>query len=136
MDQKKVFFCIVGSQKFGESANAKAVMAFWWPLYSLIGVPPSTRHNLIILSDEHVNKYCESNVNAQSQTQRCPLTFKVAESLKSAVRQILAVWSADVVASKVESGENLHFKPYLSCISFYSTKFFVKSFTTQNIKPL
>ena len=34
---------------------------------------------------------------------------------RSAVRQIFAVWSALAVANKVESGLNLHLKPYFLC---------------------
>lgn len=34
---------------------------------------------------------------------------------RSAVLQIFAVWSALVVANSVESGLNLHFKPYFLC---------------------
>jgi ABC-type transport system involved in cytochrome c biogenesis permease component len=46
--------------------------------------------------------YCESPLNAQSQTHRCAVSFNSVIKVKSAVRHILAVWSADVVANNLE----------------------------------
>ena len=46
--------------------------------------------------------YCESPLNAQSQTHRCAISFNSVIKVKSAVYHILAVWSADVVANNLE----------------------------------
>ena len=46
--------------------------------------------------------YCESPLNAQSQTHLCVFSFSSACSVRSAVRHIFVVWSANVVASNLE----------------------------------
>lgn len=105
----KVWFFLPGMPNLFKwiyvSENAKQTTGFWWPIKSRFISPVFTAHNLAALSEEAVNKYSESQVNAKSQIHLLPPGFVSLHSLiklKSTVLHILAVPSAEDVAKRLK----------------------------------